>query len=303
MLIRAALRRPSHGRSSQFVPLRPPLLCRRAVTKRNNSLSLTPTQQQHAIVLRSRAAERARFGLPVWQLLGCGLVGVVLALQWWTERLYVDRVDAPYVRLSASSTVVSLHKARALLSDVRRVLERHGISLGAVRLEVRLEPGLSLTGLEGVTLKERSEARRRGGAQHLRHVEAIVLQPGLSALHASHVLAHEFMHAWLWMQGFPQLDAQVEEGLCELAAYLFLLSSLRQPSPDAVIEVDEAAFRRQILSIEASAHAEYGAGFQLCVASLRGRKLHDLLGYLRRHGRLPPPLDPSQSGLGFEGIC
>eukprot|EP00966_Prymnesium_polylepis_P313420 7242477-Prymnesium_polylepis.1 len=103
--------------------------------------------------------------------------------------------------------------------------------------------------------------------------------------------------------GFPELEPHVEEGLCELAAYLYLLSSLRGPSEHAVLQRDEAALRHQILSIEASSHAVYSAGFQRCVASLRGRTLHELLSFARQHGRLPAPLPLSQSGLGFEGIA
>ena len=44
------------------------------------------------------------------------------------------------------------------------------------------------------------------------------------------MLAHEFMHAWIWVQGFPQLPAALEEGLCELAAFLYLLDLLHEPA-------------------------------------------------------------------------
>ena len=46
----------------------------------------------------------------------------------------------------------------------------------------------------------------------------------------------------------------------------------------------------------------YGGGFRSCVASLRGRKLHELLSHVRQHGRLPPPLALGQTGLGYEGL-
>ena len=41
------------------------------------------------------------------------------------------------------------------------------------------------------------------------------------------------------------MESEIEEGLCELAAYLYLLSSLKEPSDDAVVQCDEAALRRQ----------------------------------------------------------
>lgn len=57
-----------------------------------------------------------------------------------------------------------------------------------------------------------------------------------------------------------------------------------------------------VFTIEANMNSVYGGGFRSCVASLRGRKLHELLSHVRQHGRLPPPLALAQSGLGFEGL-
>ena len=65
------------------------------------------------------------------------------------------------------------------------------------------------------------------GGGETRLVQEIRIQSGLSADHAAQVLAHEFMHAWLWLQGFPHLPKQLEEGLCELASFLYLLTLLR----------------------------------------------------------------------------
>jgi len=110
------------------------------------------------------------------------------------------------------------------------------------------------------------------------------------------------MHAWMWLQGFPTLEPQVEEGLCELAAYLFLLSCLRDPPSSTSVELDQDALRKHIRSIEANTHPPYGPGFRLCVASLRGRKLHELLGYVRQYARLPPPVEQQTTGLGFDGV-
>ena len=169
--------------------------------------TLSPAQKQYALVLKSRDAERKRFGMPVLHLLAAGFVGVVLALEWWTERIIPPESLSPsLLSLPASSPVISQVQACALLSDVRRVLDRHGIGLGPTRIDVRLEPGLHLSGVEGLTLKEHGARRRRNRhSMDGRRVEAIVLQPGMKALHASHVLAHEFMHTWLWLQGAPPL--------------------------------------------------------------------------------------------------
>jgi hypothetical protein len=76
-------------------------------------------------------------------------------------------------------------QTRAILVDVRRVLARHGVSLGDLHLPVVLEPSLQLTGAEGITVKASGSARRLAS----RRVEAIALCPGLPALHAAKVLA------------------------------------------------------------------------------------------------------------------
>ena len=125
-----------------------------------------------------------------------------------------------------------------------------------------------------------------------RQVSEVRLQRGLPALHAAQVLAHEFMHAWLWLQGFPHMDHALEEGLCELGSYVYLLSCLHEPPDDgaAVLERDEAALRAEFRSLETNAHPHYGGGFRACVRSLRGREIHALLSHVREHARLPPPV-------------
>jgi len=176
---------------------------------------------------------------------------------------------------------------------VRLALERHGIGLGHARLPVLVAP--DLMGRQGFVVKEH-------GARHTRRVRSIRLQPGLDAMRASHVLAHEFMRAWLWLQGFPEMDSHTEEGLCELVAYLYLLSSLREPREGAAMKCTEAELRHQIYTIEASMHSPSKAGFRRTIESLRGRKLHDLLSFVRQHGHLPPPLPPGTLGLGFDEL-
>ena len=138
----------------------------------------------------------------------------------------------------------------------------------------------------------------------LRGVEAVTLRPGLTSLAAAQVLAHEYTHCWLWLQRFPLLPTRLEEGLCELLSYLYLLSLLRESDGDSDGGVgfsildrrDAKAIREQILSIEANAHPDYGGGFRECVAALRGRTLHELLYYVQEHACLPPTIDEAGQG-------
>ena len=115
------------------------------------SSALLSTQQ--AALQRSRAAERARFGLPLWQLFGFGFVGVTAAIVYWSERSrpLFDLTHPSKRPISARSSVTDGETAAALLADVRAVLGRHGLSLGRVDLRVAVS---ELGGVnEGITFK------------------------------------------------------------------------------------------------------------------------------------------------------
>jgi len=249
-------------------------------------------QQQTALrVARQRTEERRRFGVPIYQLLGVGALGVGLVARHWLRSYESvhgevdERLAASGVTLDPHEAVTTSQQAVALMWHVRQVLDRHGLSLGDNYLRVRVRTPAGIFSLaEGLTRK----GLRPPPA--LRGVDEITLRPGLSALHAAQVLAHEYMHAWLWLQGFPHLEPWLEEGLCELASYLYLLSCLHEPVDGASpLRPDERHLRAQIHSIEANAHPDYGGGFRACAAALRHVQLHQLLAYVREHGELPPP--------------
>jgi hypothetical protein len=232
----------------------------------------------------TRRAERLRFGLPVWQLLAGGLLGAALVFRWFllNRREEWAPKQPPEIHLPPFAIVREAKQVEALLDEVRVVLSRHGLELWRVPLRVRLLSNAE-SHVEGTTTK----VVRPPPA--LRGIEAVSLRPGLTALHTAQILAHEYMHCWLWLQNFPILEVRVEEGLCELISYLYLLSCLNEPVADSVLGHSEEGLREQILSIEANAHPDYGGGFRECVEALRGRTLHELLSHVREHARLPPP--------------
>jgi hypothetical protein len=258
------------------------------------ALLFTPEQQRAVLV--SRAAERRRFGAPVWQVLGAGLLGVGVVARWYASNWPEDgwsplQLQRAGVRLPPFALVTEQAHVEALLSEVRVVLDRHGIGIGAVPLRVRLmdETDFRLHGRHAV---EGTTSKVLRPPPVLRGVEAVSLQPRLTAIHSAQVLAHEYMHAWLWLHGFPPLAPRLEEGLCELVSYLYLLSCLHEPLGGAgALEHEPAALRQQIGAIEANAHPDYGGGFRDCVRALRGRALHDVLSHVRQHAQLPPPID------------
>ncbi|KAG5123485.1 hypothetical protein AAZX31_11G061100 [Glycine max] len=57
-------------------------------------------------------------------------------------------------------------------------------------------------------------------------VTAILVLYGLPRLLTGSILAHEMMHAWLRLKGYPNLSPEVEEGICQVLAHMWLESEL-----------------------------------------------------------------------------
>ncbi|KAJ0086468.1 hypothetical protein Patl1_09083 [Pistacia atlantica] len=58
-------------------------------------------------------------------------------------------------------------------------------------------------------------------------VTAILILYGLPRLLTGSILAHEMMHAWMRLQGFRTLNQDVEEGICQVLAHMWLDAQLR----------------------------------------------------------------------------
>lgn len=70
-------------------------------------------------------------------------------------------------------------------------------------------------------------------------VTAILVQFGLPWLLTGSILAHELMHAYLRLSGLTQLSMDVEEGLCQLMALLWL--ERQPPSPEVPLPLGSSA--------------------------------------------------------------
>ncbi|KAL9357058.1 hypothetical protein Peur_050311 [Populus x canadensis] len=84
---------------------------------------------------------------------------------------------------------------------VTTVLRRPRIGAGYRFIDIRTEP---------YRLSRRCE------------VTAILILYGLPRLLTGSILAHEMMHAWLRLQGYPNLRPEVEEGICQVLAHMWL---------------------------------------------------------------------------------
>jgi Protein DA1 len=90
------------------------------------------------------------------------------------------------------------------------------IRVGTIHRDKRTNSLFSSTNLQPLTGSSNRIRDRRY------HVSAILVLSGMSWLLTGAVLAHELMHAWLRMEGYRELPQAVEEGLCQLLAYLWL---------------------------------------------------------------------------------
>ncbi|XP_074275249.1 protein DA1-related 1-like isoform X2 [Silene latifolia] len=57
-------------------------------------------------------------------------------------------------------------------------------------------------------------------------VTAILVLFGLPRLLTGSILAHEMMHAWLRLNGYPNLRPEIEEGICQVLAHMWLESEI-----------------------------------------------------------------------------
>jgi hypothetical protein len=128
-------------------------------------------------------------------------------------------------RRTAIDTVA---QGQPVMVQVRRSLAKLGLEIGRVETPLRL--------VDQNEMKKRStkaySKQPAGMASHHtvtrdgqvveRSVEAILVLQGLAQEHFAAIAAHELCHTYLFMNEFPELEPLVEEGLCELAEYLWL---------------------------------------------------------------------------------
>ncbi|KAL8528601.1 hypothetical protein ACS0TY_006153 [Phlomoides rotata] len=114
-------------------------------------------------------------------------------------------------------------------------------------------------------------------------VTAILVLYGLPRLLTGSILAHEMMHAWLRLNGYPSLSSNVEEGICQVLAHMWLdpeiasssssssssssESSSSTSAPSSSKKGKRSQFERKLgeffkRQIETSTSPVYGDGFR-----------------------------------------
>jgi Protein DA1/LIM domain len=112
-------------------------------------------------------------------------------------------------------------------------------------------------------------------------VSAVQLMQDLPYEHLGKIVAHELTHVMMHMHGMHRLPSEINEGMCELMAYLWLTAIERDPKYRRL-----ATARLRLL--ENNRGTPYGTGFHAAMQALQGRTIHELLDYVMLHNRWPP---------------
>eukprot|EP00884_Botryococcus_braunii_P008063 jgi/Botrbrau1/17258/Bobra.0015s0017.1 len=96
------------------------------------------------------------------------------------------------------------------------------------------------------------------------------------------VLAHEVLHAWMRLTGFPSCKPFVEEGLCEFMAMTWLQQN--GPSQDTwAWEIARVAGQ----NLRENKDPVYGDGYRAVQEACRTHSLKEVLAAVKDKGTLP----------------
>ncbi|KAJ6685963.1 PROTEIN DA1-RELATED 2 [Salix purpurea] len=132
-------------------------------------------------------------------------------------------------------------------------------------------------------------------------VTAILILYGLPRLLTGSILAHEMMHAWMRLKGFQTLSQDVEEGICQVLAHMWLDSELTSTSGSNMASSSasrttengtRSQFERKLgdffkHQIESDTSPVYGDGFRAGQQAVQKYGLVRTLDHVRMTGKFP----------------
>ncbi|CAD7700922.1 unnamed protein product [Ostreobium quekettii] len=119
--------------------------------------------------------------------------------------------------------------------------------------------------------------------RHHCSVTAILVLYGLPRLLIGSILAHEVMHAYLKLNNITRLSQDVEEGLCQLMALIWL----ERQNPQDAYETRLSSFTAH--QIRTNPTLVYGDGFRAAHAAFQCYGLKAVVDHVRETHQLPVP--------------
>lgn len=134
-------------------------------------------------------------------------------------------------------------------------------------------------------------------------VTAILILFGLPRLLTGSILAHEMMHAWLRLNGNPNLRPEVEEGICQVLGHMWLESEIMGGSASSSTQSSSGGSssskkgRRSLFDkklgeffkyqIESDTSSAYGIGFRKGHAAVTKYGLRSTIDHIKMTGSFP----------------
>ncbi len=110
------------------------------------------------------------------------------------------------------------------------------------------------------------------------------------------MLVHELVHARLHLRGVPRMAPAEEEGLCELASYLWLSHLMRLSNEGRMSAWERGEVTHWLRAMDSKKDPSspgfdplYGQGLSSALAALNGRRFSELMEHVAKTGRLPAP--------------
>ncbi|KAK4774994.1 hypothetical protein SAY86_009929 [Trapa natans] len=105
-------------------------------------------------------------------------------------------------------------------------------------------------------------------------------------------MAHEMMHAWLRLSGYQRLSKKVEEGICQVMAYMWLDAEIGPSDSAAGHVASEFPSDEQLgvffkYRIEVDDSPDYGEGFKLAHRAVKEYGLKETLHCMQLTGGFP----------------
>lgn len=137
-------------------------------------------------------------------------------------------------------------------------------------------------------------------------VTAILILYGLPRLLTGSILAHEMMHAYLRLKGYRTLSPEVEEGICQVLAHLWLESEITSGSASMATTLAASSssstssskkgakteFEKRLgeffkHQIETDSSVAYGDGFRAGMRAVERYGLRSTLDHIKLTGSFP----------------
>lgn len=192
-------------------------------------------------------------------------------------RYYDNRTVCNLCRDTAVDDTATILKITA---RVREKMKDWGLPFSDQDIPIKLANEFEITQGKVYAVKPpcgltRATIYTRSGKVVSKSVQDIMILYGLPKEFVASIMAHELCHVFIIEKKFPDLEPFVEEGLCELSEYLWLLER----------STPMAKYRQWCT--ENNPDSVYGDGFRAAKAAMGQSSFVKLLRYVKAHGYLP----------------